>query len=224
MVAKHLASHGKKATERGRFLSEDPVGIKGGLNLYLFGSDDPVNGRDPSGLRALSPEEIEDVSPLCDHIDCHSIELYDLGWEESSKNTLQDWQDAELAGARSPYGRGLTLGHTIYINLKRDAPDFRETLIHELTHVWQNEGYGGTSIGGTWGSIFGALDGLGNLARRLYSDPYYVPIPVNPYKWFLDYNNEQQATIVSRCLVQLQYCNVPGFPFPHIATVMSNGG
>jgi len=34
----------------GRFLSEDPIGIEGGLNLYTYAGNDPVNGRDPSGL------------------------------------------------------------------------------------------------------------------------------------------------------------------------------
>lgn len=34
----------------GRFLSEDPIGIEGGLNLYTYAGNDPVNLRDPSGL------------------------------------------------------------------------------------------------------------------------------------------------------------------------------
>ena len=35
-----------------RFLSEDPIGIMGGPNLYTFGGNDPVNMRDPSGTCA----------------------------------------------------------------------------------------------------------------------------------------------------------------------------
>ena len=33
----------------GRFISEDPIGLAGGDNLYAFVGDDPVNGSDPSG-------------------------------------------------------------------------------------------------------------------------------------------------------------------------------
>src|SRR4029077_8725336 len=33
----------------GRWLSEDPAGIAGGLNLYAYVGNDPVNGLDPSG-------------------------------------------------------------------------------------------------------------------------------------------------------------------------------
>jgi RHS repeat-associated protein len=34
----------------GRWLSEDPIGIAGGTNLYAYVGNDPVNGRDPTGL------------------------------------------------------------------------------------------------------------------------------------------------------------------------------
>ncbi len=34
----------------GRFLSEDPVGLGGGINPVVFGGADPVNRRDPAGL------------------------------------------------------------------------------------------------------------------------------------------------------------------------------
>jgi RHS repeat-associated protein len=35
----------------GRFLSEDPIGLAGGMNEYTYAVNDPVNLSDPSGLR-----------------------------------------------------------------------------------------------------------------------------------------------------------------------------
>lgn len=34
----------------GRFLSEDPIGLEGGINPYVFAGNDPVNRRDATGL------------------------------------------------------------------------------------------------------------------------------------------------------------------------------
>jgi RHS repeat-associated protein len=34
----------------GRFLSEDPIGLAGGINPYLFAGQDPIGGADPTGL------------------------------------------------------------------------------------------------------------------------------------------------------------------------------
>lgn len=36
----------------GRFISPDPIGLDGGINLYAYVGNDPVNQRDPSGLYA----------------------------------------------------------------------------------------------------------------------------------------------------------------------------
>ena len=33
----------------GRFISEDPDGLSGGINQYTYAGNDPVNARDPSG-------------------------------------------------------------------------------------------------------------------------------------------------------------------------------
>ena len=48
----------------GRFVSEDPIGLAGGVNLYAFVGNDPVNGWDPSGTSckdfSLSQERVSD--------------------------------------------------------------------------------------------------------------------------------------------------------------------
>jgi uncharacterized protein RhaS with RHS repeats len=43
----------------GRFLSEDPIGLAGGINPYVYAGDDPVNRWDPRGLIAIRQCEID---------------------------------------------------------------------------------------------------------------------------------------------------------------------
>jgi RHS repeat-associated protein len=41
----------------GRFLSEDPIGVSGGLNLYAYAGNDPVNMWDPTGMDPMAGGE-----------------------------------------------------------------------------------------------------------------------------------------------------------------------
>ena len=43
----------------GRWLTPDPIGFSGGLNLYAYADNDPVNFIDPSGLAKLRLKQIE---------------------------------------------------------------------------------------------------------------------------------------------------------------------
>ena len=42
----------------GRFISEDPIGLAGGINNYAYAANDPVNLRDPTGLSPCGVEQI----------------------------------------------------------------------------------------------------------------------------------------------------------------------
>jgi len=50
----------------GRFLQTDPAGMAGGVNLYAYAGEDPVNGVDPSGMtQAKDPAPATCVGDVC---------------------------------------------------------------------------------------------------------------------------------------------------------------
>jgi RHS repeat-associated protein len=49
----------------GRFISEDPTGFDGGINLYTYVLDNPVNFRDPMGLWAFPPPKYPVPMGIC---------------------------------------------------------------------------------------------------------------------------------------------------------------
>jgi RHS repeat-associated protein len=59
----------------GRFLSEDPVGLEGGINPYAFAGSDPVNASDPTGLEVC----VDKLSQLSDLEDAMNADIeYEL--------------------------------------------------------------------------------------------------------------------------------------------------
>jgi RHS repeat-associated protein len=50
--------------QQGRFTTEDPINLKGGINLYNYVGNEPVNNTDPLGLERLSPNTRTWPSPV----------------------------------------------------------------------------------------------------------------------------------------------------------------
>ncbi len=66
--------------ELSRFVSSDPIGLQGGMNLYTFAGNNPVNGRDPHGTTTW-----EDLKRLADPQGVHkrAMDYWD--------NRAKDW-------------------------------------------------------------------------------------------------------------------------------------
>ncbi|HEY9778281.1 MAG TPA: RHS repeat-associated core domain-containing protein, partial [Planktothrix sp.] len=50
----YITAHRAYSPNIGRFLNRDPIGVRGGLNLYAYVGNSPMGAIDPSGLQAIS--------------------------------------------------------------------------------------------------------------------------------------------------------------------------
>lgn len=92
-----------------------------------------------------------------------------------------------------------TVGNSIYIpqNFSINTPDMAQTLIHEMTHVWQYQ-HGGTSyISISLGAQIAAQISQGN---RNFAYAYQI----SPGQSFFDFMPEQQALLVENYFAMLR--------------------
>jgi len=79
--------------QSGRFLSEDPLGLGGGMNPYAYVGNDPVNRRDPSGLLVVSVYDL-DPAEVWGNPECEWRMAWTLGggcWEATESWTPPPW-------------------------------------------------------------------------------------------------------------------------------------
>lgn len=61
----------------GRWLSRDPIGEEGGLNLFGYVNGSPLSLTDPSGLRPLTEREKKCLSPYIPEVDLGNADVHD---------------------------------------------------------------------------------------------------------------------------------------------------
>jgi RHS repeat-associated protein len=84
-------------SETGRFLSEDPLGLAGGLNPYTYAANSPVTFRDPFGLDEDDATQPPDSTP-CSPGDNLGFKCPIEAWGPSV--TVDDWWAVAWRGSR----------------------------------------------------------------------------------------------------------------------------
>jgi len=112
------------ASGRGKWLSRDPIGENGGIDLYGYVTNNPINLIDPFGLRPLTACEKKALAPYIPKIDLDNADLHDgkVPW----------WLGKEF--------EGITLENDIYFRpgvYDSSTVEGLAVLGHELVHVGQ---------------------------------------------------------------------------------------
>jgi RHS repeat-associated protein len=111
----------------GRWISRDPVGELGGMNIYAYALDDPIALRDPSGLCSKSPD-VSNPSKQC------RAALATTGKDQAGlQRAVQNWN--AIANAANAHGIDPALLAAVGV---------RET---DFQNIWQ---YGGGSGAGVF--------------------------------------------------------------------------
>ena len=102
----------------GRFVSEDPIGLSGGLNKYTFGYQEPIRNRDPMGL-AVSCVDFRDLwtNQKCVWTkDSQHKDNTPLGtWVQQMRDSIPEFADAyDAAAADNSVLVSMQLSHNVF--------------------------------------------------------------------------------------------------------------
>jgi RHS repeat-associated protein len=175
----------------GRYLTPDPIGQAGGINLYPYSNNNPVNWVDPLGLRSLTEGEKNALR----YYFGASLNVDAINLEISESGSM--W---------SPTGNNIYLPKEFFKEnseceeLKITDPGIYAVFAHEALHVWQRQHGKNVFIRG------GALQLARILTFGLY-DPYKYDNTTDPTKLLNVFKSgtvEQQGAILQQYVLDEQ--------------------
>jgi RHS repeat-associated protein len=169
----------------GRFLSEDPAGIAGGLNLYAYAGNDPVDAEDPSGLGGPCVATV--IWPYSGHYDDEGNFVYDwIGRGIVTNVTCPSSSSPSGApgGSGTPNGTLMQQQKVNYCVMPGSAPSpvvYQEMGANAHDMLFNTSPEGSIAGAGAWGALgmtlnfakWMNLDAQSHGSGRLYANYVY---------------------------------------------------